>query len=485
MRSKSGRFKILHMMILSAVLSAASLIFVGSFGFHKASQLMEQLNQVASVQLPAVRNMTLIDMSHDAVNSSVLASIIAAESDDVEGEKAAVQELAYQNENFKKYLTALEQLQLSDATKNAINNVKPIIQKYIVSAQTVMDLAGKDKVDEAKRELKSFHESFEFLEENLDKLGDLIEEDSRSTQVAGREVLQEIGWITVIASVASSLFSVLIILNLIRTLKQLLKHISISSTELAQASGELTNNNGKLSDSVARTAASLEETSAAVEQLSSIMQRNSENAMEAQRLSESSREAAQSGEEKIQKMIHAIKTVAESSRQMQGITQTIDDIAFQTNLLALNAAIEAARAGQEGRGFAVVAEAVRALAAKSSQAAKGISVHINQSVEVITGGSALADEGRMALQEIRSATEKMSILNRQLTESHREQLVGLTEISKAVTTVDQDSQHNASVAENLKTTSAHLEHSADELRQLVADAKDQVGVEDDLEARAA
>lgn len=485
MQAKSGRFKILHMMILSAILSTVSLIFVGGFGFRKASQLMGQLNQVAAVQLPAVRNMTLIDMSHDAVHACVLASIIAAEAgDDAEWQKT-VQELDDQKANFKQYLSALALLPLRDASKAAIQRVEPIIQDYLDVGQSIIQNAGKGRLAEARNGIKKFHVAFETLEGNLDQLGDMIEEDSRTTQLAGQEVLQEIGWITLIASLASCVVSILIILNLTRALKLILKHISNSSMELAQASSELTMSNGKLSDSVTRTASSLEETSAAVEQLSGIMQRNSENALEAQRLSETSRQAAQAGEEKIQKMIHAIKTVADSSRQMQGITQTIDDIAFQTNLLALNAAIEAARAGQEGRGFAVVAEAVRALAAKSSQAAKGISVHINQSVEVITGGSALADEGRHALQEIRSATEKMSILNRQLTESHREQLAGLTEIGKAVTAVDQDSQHNATVAESLKSTSTHLENSARELRQLVADAKEQVGVVDDLKDQAA
>jgi methyl-accepting chemotaxis protein len=476
MSTESGRFKILHTMVFSAVLSTVSLIFVGGYGFHKASQLMQQLDQVASVQVPAVRNMTLLDMSHDAVHAEVLASVIAADTGDGDAWKKAMEGLDQEKANFKDYLGILSGLPLQNTTKQAIQQAEPVIDEYLKSGRAIMDLAGVGRSADAKDGIKGFHRIFESLETRLDQLGDMIEEDSKATQLAGREVLQEIGWITFITSAASALISILIILNLIRTLKEILRHISESAGEVAQASGELTDNNGSLSDSVTRTAASLEETSAAVEELSSIMQRNSEHAIEAQRLSESSRQAAQEGEEKIQKMIKTIETIAASSRQMQVITQTIDDIAFQTNLLALNAAIEAARAGQEGRGFAVVAEAVRALAAKSSQAARGISAHINQSVDVITGGSALADEGRHALQEIRSATENMSHLNRQLAESHREQLVGLTEISKAVNTLDQDSQRNASVAENLKTTSLHLEKNAQELRQLAREAQDQVGV---------
>lgn len=87
------------------------------------------------------------------------------------------------------------------------------------------------------------------------------------------------------------------------------------------------------------------------------------------------RELQKSSEESVRtlgKVTEVIKGLAENTKEISGILNSISKISEQTNLLALNAAIEAARAGEAGRGFAVVAEEVRKLAEDSKQSAMSI-----------------------------------------------------------------------------------------------------------------
>jgi methyl-accepting chemotaxis protein len=74
----------------------------------------------------------------------------------------------------------------------------------------------------------------------------------------------------------------------------------------------------------------------------------------------------------------ALMAMASTSKDVAGVAGLIDEVAFQTSLLALNAGVEAARAGEAGRGIAVVAQEMRALADRSTKAAKELNVMLTR-----------------------------------------------------------------------------------------------------------
>jgi methyl-accepting chemotaxis protein len=155
-------------------------------------------------------------------------------------------------------------------------------------------------------------------------------------------------------------------------LTQTISEIKSVGREVANAAAEISTSTTDLSQRTEEQAASLEQTSASMEEMSATVKKNAENAIQANQLTNGSRDIADRGGQVVAKAVDAMARIEDSSRKISDIIGVIDEIARQTNLLALNAAVEAARAGDAGRGFAVVASEVRSLAQRSSQAAKDI-----------------------------------------------------------------------------------------------------------------
>ena len=141
--------------------------------------------------------------------------------------------------------------------------------------------------------------------------------------------------------------------------------------------------------------------------------------------------------------------ISRSSHRIAEIIGVIDGIAFQTNLLALNAAVEAARAGEQGRGFAVVASEVRALAQRSSGAAREITQLIQASREQVEAGNRLTEQAQSTMAQALDAVRRVNHVIGEISTGSREQLTGISQVNEAVAQMDSITQQNAALVEQM------------------------------------
>ncbi len=223
-----------------------------------------------------------------------------------------------------------------------------------------------------------------------------------------------------------------------------------------------------LSKRTEQQAASLEETAAALDEITATVRKTADGARQANTVVVEARSEAERSGEVVRKAVSAMGEIEQSSRKIAQIIGVIDEIAFQTNLLALNAGVEAARAGEAGRGFAVVASEVRALAQRSSDAAKEIKALIMASTQQVEGGVELVNQTGEALQKIVVKVAEISGLVSEISASTQEQSSGLAQVNTAVNQMDQVTQQNAAMVEESTAASHSLAKEAAELASLAA-----------------
>ena len=165
--------------------------------------------------------------------------------------------------------------------------------------------------------------------------------------------------------------------------------------------------------------------------------------------------------------VEAMNQIAASSQKMEEIVGLIEGIAFQTNLLALNAGVEAARAGEAGRGFAVVATEVRALAQRSSDAAKDITDIIKSSGRDVAQGVTMIGQTQAALAQIVISTQELSDMIETIAAASREQSNTILQVDSAVSNMDRTTQQNAALVEQSSASARSLSTEANGLSGLV------------------
>lgn len=239
-------------------------------------------------------------------------------------------------------------------------------------------------------------------------------------------------------------------------LRNLIGSVVESSHGLRTGSGEIAQASEDLARRTESNAASLEETSAALMQIDTRIKATAEAASRTVARADEAISTVSGGRNVADEAVQAMSRVRESAKGIDEVIEGVDKIAFQTRVLAMNAAVEAGRAGDAGRGFAVVADLVSALAMRAEEEAKRARDQLTVTQTDIVTAVEAVQRVDGALAGISEGVGEVHQLLGGMASDNQAQASAITQISVAITNMDQATQQNAAMVEETSAAARNL-----------------------------
>ena len=250
-------------------------------------------------------------------------------------------------------------------------------------------------------------------------------------------------------------------------LNRIIADIGNASDQLLVGASQISESSMNLAEGASQQAISVSDVTASAANVNIQIQENAENSSQADILSKRSMENSKQGNSEMAHMLEAMESIESASNNISNIIKVIEDISSQTNLLAINAAVEAARAGIHGKGFSVVAEEVRSLAVKSKDAAQETTKLIEDSIEKVQNGIAIAKSTSEALNTIMEDVDSVSGIVAKISASSIEQADRIAQMSDGLGKVSDVINANSATSEESAAASEELNSQAIMLKKMV------------------
>ena len=252
-----------------------------------------------------------------------------------------------------------------------------------------------------------------------------------------------------------------------RQLDTTLRQISDASIQVTEGSGQLANSAQDLAEGATDQAGAVEQLTATIEDVTNISKESAESAKAAAIKAKGSAENAGKSREDMLELSQAMQRITDTSREIENIIGTIEDIASQTNLLSLNASIEAARAGEAGRGFAVVADQIGKLATDSAQAAVTTKYLIEHSLEEIDKGNQIVQITMETIAGVLAGMEEFAEVASNSAKASQTQADMLEQIEDGIEQISTVVQSNSAASQETSAISEELSAEAISLKEMV------------------
>lgn len=209
-------------------------------------------------------------------------------------------------------------------------------------------------------------------------------------------------------------------------------------------------------------------------------------------------ELTSQGRKDMDLLARAMEDVKNSSGEILGVVDVVNNFAERTNLLAMNASIEAAHAGTAGRGFAVIAHEIKNLAAASSERAARIKEIANVIDTAITDGFDLSvrvkntlikveDEASDTAASIKESAQGMERQKNAGTQISKESEALVSSAAKVKMEAQQQYSYSEQVSQNmndLSVVSKEVEKAAQDIASKNTDLSKQADQLQQLATRA-